>query len=392
MHSYSISKLLDLEGLQIKKFHRTNTSIKFYATTTKRQVLCPACKATTSKVHDYRNQVIKDLPINAISVQIILKKRRYVCSCGKRFYEDYSFLPKYQRKTNRLNAFICNQMAKSIPVTTIAGDLNLSAATVTRIFDHVSYPKPSRLPKVLAIDEFKGNAETGKYQCILVDPVKKRVLDILPDRRQHCLVEYFKSIPRFERNKVKFFVCDMWAQYAKTARIFFPNAKIIVDKYHFIRQVTWAVENIRKRVQKSMPASLRKYFKRSRTLILKRFHNLTKDQKERLEAMLLYSEDLRAAYWIKEKFYMICKMDKYSEQRKAYVQWVQYVASLQLTEFKSCMTAFQNWHKEILNALKHGYTNGPTEGFNNKITVLKRVSYGIKNFTRFRNRILHICY
>ena len=46
---------------------------------------------------------------------------------------------------------------------------------------------------------------------------------------------------------------------------------------------------------------------------------------------------------------------------------------------------------EILNALKYGYTNGCTEGYNNKIKVLKRISYGVRNFKRFRNRILHIC-
>ena len=391
MHNYSISKLLGLKGLRVKNISHSDSTVKIYVTTNKRSHPCPRCDSMTSRVHDYRNQVIKDIPISAKYALLILKKRRYACAFGKRFHETYSFLPKYQRKTNRLNAYICSQLAKSIPVTTIAKDLNLSPTTVTRIFDLVYYPKLSRLPKVLSIDEFKGNAETGKYQCILVDPVKKRVLDIIEDRRQHCLVDYFKSIPRFERNKVKFFVCDMWPQYAEIARIFFPNAKIIVDKYHFIRQVTWAIENVRKRVQKSMPAQLRRYFKRSRSLILRRNHKLSNEDRERLDNMLLYNDDLRTAYQLKEKFYTICKTEKYSEQRKAYSEWIKYAESLHIPEFKTCITAFRNWYKEILNAFKYGYTNGPTEGFNNKIKVLKRTSYGVKNFSRFRNRILHIC-
>ena len=60
----------------------------------------------------------------------------------------------------------------------------------------------------------------------------------------------------------------MWRPYTELAQTFFPNATIIVDKYHFIRQVTWAIENVRKRLQRSMPVSLRKYYKRSRKLIL----------------------------------------------------------------------------------------------------------------------------
>jgi transposase len=282
-------------------------------------------------------------------------------------------------------------MMKSIPVTTIAEELNMSDTTVTRVFDHVKYPTLSELPEVLSIDEFRGNAETGKYQCILVDAKKSKVLDILPDRTQGELISYFKSIPKYQRHKVKFFVCDMWKQYAELARIFFPNAKIIVDKYHFIRQVTWAVENVRKRIQKTMQPTLRKYYKKSRTLILKRAKKLKPDEKAALEVMLRYSDDLRMAYQLKEEFYDICHMKEYAVQRKDFQEWIKYAETTRISEFQNCIKSFRNWNKEILNAFKYGYTNGPTEGYNNKIKVLKRVSYGIRNFERFRNRILHIC-
>jgi len=344
----------------------------------------------TSRVHDYRNQTIKDLPIMGKHTVLILRKRRYVCSCGKKFYEHYDFLPHYKRMTNRLAAFICNKLTACIPITMVADEVNLSPATVTRVFDHVNYPRASKMPKVLSIDEFKGNTEYGKYQCTLVDVVKKSIIDVLPDRKQDYLIEYFSSIPKHERNKVKFFVSDMWKQYTDLARIYFPNAKIIIDKYHFIRQLSWAIENLRKRIQKGMIPSLRKYFKRSRRLILKRNHKLKDDERIQLENMLYYSYELRQAYLLKERFYDICHMTKYAEQRKAFADWIIEAESIGLTEFKTCITTYRNWYKEILNAFKYGFTNGVTEGYNNKIKVLKRVSYGVRNFNRFRNRILHI--
>jgi transposase len=52
----------------------------------------------------------------------------------------------------------------------------------------------------------------------------------------------------------------MWKPYVDLAKPYFPNATIIIDKYHFIRYVTWAIENGRKRLQKKMPANLRKYY------------------------------------------------------------------------------------------------------------------------------------
>jgi transposase len=293
--------------------------------------------------------------------------------------------------TNRLSAYIISELSNAVSVSYVASKANVSPTTVNRIFNHVCYSRPSTLPKAIAIDEFKGNAGGEKYQCIVVDPKKKCVLDILPDRKQNHLIDNFKSFSRHERLKVQFFICDMWTQYAQLARTFFPNATIIVDKYHFTRQVTWAVENVRKRVQKNMTPELRKYFKRSRTLILKRPKNLSAEEADRLNVMLLYNDDLRQAYRLKEAFYDMCHDPKYAQQRTAFYEWIKYAEQVNLSEFKACIAAFRNWSKEILNAFKYGYTNGATEGFNNKIKVLKRISYGVRNFKRFRNRILHMC-
>ena len=56
--------------------------------------------------------------------------------------------------------------------------------------------------------------------------------------------------------------------------------------------------------------------------------------------------------------------------------------------FKACTTAFHNRFEEIINAFKYNYTNGVTEGLNNKTKVIKRVSYGIKRFRLLRNKIM----
>lgn len=391
MHNKFTNNLLNLKGVKVKKVEHSDSWVKIFIITNPSEHICPACSKTTLRTHDYRSQIIRDLMIQEKKTFIVLKKRRYLCECGKKFYEKYDFLPKYHRMTNRMYMSICNKLRDTVSMKYIAECFDVSPTTVSRIFDFVNYAAPQSLPEVLSIDEFKGNAETGKYQCILVDAKKSKVLDILPDRKQGELIEYFKNFSRNQRNKVKFFVCDMWKQYADIARVFFLNAKIIIDKYHFIRQVTWAIENVRKRVQKTMNSTLRRYFKRSKTLILKRKYKLTVEEKEALDLMLLYNDDLRIAYNLKEEFYDICHMSKYGEQRKAFAAWIKNLEFCRIPEFKNCITSFRNWYKEILNAFKYKYTNGPTEGFNNKIKVLKRISYGIRNFKRFRNRILHIC-
>ena len=387
MHSHYINKLLNIEDVIIKKISHSDTFVKIYLETKPHAQICPCCGASTKQIHDYRNQTIKDLPFQLKPCYLILKKRRYRCSCGKRFYENYSFLPRYFQRTVRLTAFIASTLHNNQSIKDTARQTNVSPATVSRILDTISYPR-QKLSSVLSIDEFRGNASTGKFQCILVEPLKHKIIDILPDRKQAHLVSYFYSIPKKERYQVKRFVCDMWKPYVELAHIYFPNAKVIIDKYHFIRQTTWAIEAVRKRLQKTMPAHLRKYYKRSRTLILKRYHKLSEEEKSACDLMLLYNDDLRRAHFLKEKFYDICQNTKYSEQRRDFFDWIKMAESSGLSEFEKCANTYRTWSKEILNAFKYPHiTNGPTEGFNNKIKVLKRTSYGIRSFPRLRTRI-----
>ena len=146
----------------------------------------------------------------------MLRKRRYRCPhCGKRFYGENTFLPGYHRMTNRLVKFVLNRLTDERSFTSVAREVNLSVSTIIRIFDLVSYPK-AELPKVLSIDEFKGNTWGEKYQCILTDPENKIVLDILPERYKPYLTTYLCKYPKEEREKVKYFVSDMWRTYYDT--------------------------------------------------------------------------------------------------------------------------------------------------------------------------------
>ena len=89
---------------------------------------------------------------------------------------------------------------------------NISAATVARILDHMRYSCDS-LPKVISIDEFKGNADGEKFQCILTNPSKRIVIDILPKRSVDSLCAYFAGFQLNNRKQVKYVVMDMSAVF-----------------------------------------------------------------------------------------------------------------------------------------------------------------------------------
>ena len=382
-------KLIGLQDIEIENIEESNENINIYCHLKRKPNKCPCCAGQTSKIHDYRTQVIKDIPAFGKNVFIHIKKRRYRCACGKRFDEENSFLPSYHRITNRLVAYVINRLTSEVSFTAVSKEVNLSVSTVIRIFDLVSY-SPGKLPTALSIDEFKGNTNGEKYQCILTDPVNKVVLDILPKRYEYYLTQYFNKFSKDDRNKVKFFVSDMWKTYSNISSSWFKNATQIVDKYHWIRQVIWAFEAVRKQEQKRFSKSHRIYFKKSRQLLLKRFEYLSDEQKQQVNIMLYASPTLSTAYFYKESFQKILDCKDRESAKEHMLDWIDGASKCHIPQFQKCTRTMTNWLNGILNSFSSPITNGFTEGCNNKIKVLKRNAYGYKNFLRFRNRILHM--
>lgn len=390
LNSNYTEELIGLKDIVLEDVKNIYGEQHIYIHMTKRIHTCPHCKEKTSKVHDYRTQVVKDISSYGQITYLHLRKRRHVCPvCGKRFYEEVDFLPRYHRMTSRLYSYIIEQMHDLVSMKHIARKSNVSPTTVSRIFDFVKYPK-CKLPEVLSIDEFKGNADGEKFQCILTDPTKKEVLDILKKRQSEHLYGYFSSFSKEERRRVKYVSIDMSTLFKSVAHACFPKAKIIADRYHVVRQVTWALDNVRKDVQKKFSKDRRLHFKHSRKILLKPSKRLTNEEREQLVVMLQASEELREAYLRKVEFEKVMKSTNKQTAKRALSKWIVLTQNCGIERYKNCCNTFIKWADEIAESFDHKITNGYTEGVNNKIKVLKRTAFGVRDFDRFRNRILHI--
>lgn len=386
-----ITNWLNIEGAIIKKVVVSDERITITVEMPRKVHACPVCHTNTDIVHDYRIQKVHALPIQEKDCWLLVRKRRYTCPhCGKSFSEDIPFLARYQRMTNSFRYYMLSRFHETVTIKHIARELFISPTTAGNVFKRfVNYPRP-QLPECIAIDQFKGNADGKKFQCILADPQNKKVLDILIERKQDDLCRYFLQFSHDERATVKYVVMDMDTLFRSVIKSCFPHAEIVVDKFHVCRLVTCAMENIRKQVQKQFGPQRRKYFKKSRWILLKRQRDLTKEEKEQLIIMLRVSNELREAYLMKELFYQMMESANEGEARQRYKQWEKAVLASQSPEFNKVLETCSKWYKEILAAFKVPYTNGYIEGCNNKSKVLKRISFGLFDFDMLRNRRLCI--
>ena len=387
LYEDNTAKLLGLEDVIVKKVWDEEQEKHIMIELPRRMHVCPWCGTETDQIHDYRMQRIKDIASFGKNVYLHLRKRRYVCgSCGKRFYEKNNFLPRYHRMTNRKNARIIEDFRDTVSASYIAKKHNISVSTALRYFNLVSY-SCKKLPEVLSIDEFKGNADGEKYQTILTDPKNRKIMDILPNRKESDLIRYFRQFEN--RKEVKYFILDMNPHFREVAEICFPKATIVIDRYHVTRQVIWALERVRKEVQKHLSAEWRRFCKHSKALLNKPPQKLSDEERQKLRIILGLSTRLEHAYYLKNDFLFLMHSPNSEVAEELLSDWIVSAENAHLPEFYECTRAIHNWSKYILNSFDVPYTNGYTEGCNNKTKVLKRVCYGVRNFARFRSRILH---
>jgi len=385
--NYITTFFLNLKDISVFDFSNNSITIQLPRKTHS----CPFCGHSTNKIHDYRIQHIKHIPIPHISYSLRLRKRRYVCPhCCKRFFENNPFLQKYQRMSVLLKKHIISSFSQMKSASAIARDSGVSTSAVIRLFDNVSHSKP-KLPSVISIDEFKGNADGEKFQSIIVNPADKKVLDVLPNRKTDDLCKYFSSFPMEERANVKYAVMDLSNTFRSVVKASLPNAKIVADKFHVCRLANWALDNIRREVQKDFAEGRRKYFKNSRMLLLMRRTKLKgPDRIEQLANMLDVSEKLKYGYRLKELFYDVMDSRDSREYVRKFKKWQEEVNKCNLKQFNKLLKTVTEWKSEIIAAIATGYSNGYVEGCNNKTKVLKRSCYGIRSFKRLRNRILYM--
>ena len=350
--------------------------------------ICPKCGETTERIKDYRIRTVKFGKVQRGPLIGKYRQRRYICPhCKHSFAENNPFVRKHMQLSVTNIRMLFDKLTETLTYTAIAKECDTSITTVLRYCSMITIPKPRTLPTVIGIDEFKGNAEGYQYQVNLTNPDTHEILDILPKRDTQALIRYFASFKHKDRVQVKFIVMDMSIQFKRIMEALFPHAHIICDRYHVCRLVDWAVERVRKREQHKLAAYSR-MLKQNRRVLMKHPDHLTEAEHIKLCEILRISDDLRKAYALKLSFRKIFSI--YGKQRIAahLTHWLELVKASGLNEFNNFFTSFPAWMTQLTNAFLLPYSNGYTEGTNNKIKVLKRISYGLRHFGRFRVRIL----
>lgn len=240
-------------GLKPEDFDRTEGPIEsdegfiYEGWEARKDPECPRCHRTSCVIKAHYSSDIT-LRSDILRTEIIICHRiKYICKdCGKTFTLPLKGAMVGRGITYNERAAIIAELNQGDTFTRVADAHGITKQSAIAIFDE-AYPFVPRkkLPKVLLVDEFKFKTEFSKYCCHLVDFEASETVDVIRSRQKAYLDEYFGAIPDGERKNVKILVTDMYDEYAAAARKWLPNASVVVDRFHVVKQLTEAVNKLR---------------------------------------------------------------------------------------------------------------------------------------------------
>lgn len=297
---------------------------------------------------------------------------------------------RYQRFSKEANQVMCIRSIKAKTFKEAAETVGTSSSTIIRRFKTLVHQLPSgvKLPKAIAIDEYKADTDAGKYQLIIADAKTHQPIDILPNRRKETIQDYLRQYGA----DVEVVVMDMNPSFKAAVKKVLNRPVIVADRFHYCRYIHWAVDEVRRKVQKEWHAYDRKKMKRMRYVLHKDSGKLTDEDRWYLNRYLQMSPELKEAYTLKESYKKWQREAKtardISEVKRGLEAFYREVESANNTAFLKAIKTFKNWQVEILNSYAFGYSNGFLEGINNTSKVIKRNAYGFRKYEHFKTKVL----
>jgi len=252
--------------------------------------------------------------------------------------------------------------------------------------------KKKRIPDYLGIDE-KSFAKRHRYETVVCDLKTGTVEAVLDNRRQDSLEGYYSQFSKDELQGVTAIAMDMWDPYIAATKQFVPGAqeKIVFDRFHVIRQVTEAVDTVRRHEHKLLMAQGEEFLKGTKHLWLMNEEHIPEWRKGEFDEIRKRKLKTAKAWAIKESLRHLWDYRYPKNAAKYFKRWYFWATHSRLKPMIKAAKTLKRHLSNILTYFKHRITNAVTEGLNSKIQTIKQMACGFRNRQHYRKAILFHC-
>ena len=338
--------------------------------------------------------MVRDLSSGDNRIYLELEIRRIFCRrCGKVKQEKLSFLADNPFYSKRF-AFYIGKRCSTSTVKDIAKEFHLDRKAVKDL--EIQYMQEKLLragkprPKIIGIDEIsirKGHT----YRIVVSDLEKRRPIWFGgEDRSEKSMNLFYEWLGPAKTKHIRLAVMDMWKPFEKSTRQNAPQAAILYDKFHVIRHLNDALDKIRKSEYARLTGNDRKFIKGQKYTLLSHRENLTTDGRRSLKTLLAANKRLNTAYILREEFGQLWDYQSEAWARKFFDNWKASLKWQRLKPYEK-FAAMVERHGDGIAAYckpENKVALGFVEGLNNKIRVIQRRAYGLRDEEYLRLKIL----
>ena len=320
--------------------------------------------------------------------------RRVACRhCGKVKRERLEFLADNPFYTKRFAWYVGRRCATA-SVKAVAEELQLDWHTVKTLEKQYMQAQLERAgtpaPQVIGIDEIsvrKGHT----YRIVVSDLIRGRPLWFGGDDRSEASMDQFYAWlgPR-KSTGLRLAVMDMWKPFRNSTRRQAPQAAILFDKFHVMRHLGDALDTVRKHEYGRLSGEKRRFIKGQKYHLLSRHENLSLEGQQSLKLLLTANKRLNTAYLLKESFGQLWSYEREGWARRFFDNWRNALKWQRLKPYEKFAEMIErHWDGIAAYCVPENKVSlGFVEGLNNKIRVIQRRAYGLRDEEYLRLKVL----
>ena len=235
--------------------------------------LCTHCGSLSTEVHQEEHRCIRHLDVWGKKTFLHFLSRRFKCDhCGRTFAEELPFVDSHRRQSMAFEIYVY-QACLAGTRKAVAVSEGLSHSTVKEIFNRLAVLRKGATivdkTRVLGIDEISLKKRHKQFVLVISDISRKCILAVLPDREKKTLENWIDILSPQGRKAIRFVSIDMWAPYYQAARSKLPHAKVVVDRFHVMKQLNTRLTQLRTTYQRESADEMKKVLKGSRWILVR---------------------------------------------------------------------------------------------------------------------------
>ena len=355
---------------------------------------CPDCGSDRLRRKDRRWREPRHESWGLRHCMLELESCKFRCQeCGRTFWQRFPGILPRKRSTEPFRRSVFVRHYDGVNRSRLGEREGIGPATVERWFEdflgrEFNERRSAPCPRVLGIDEHFFSRKDG-YATTFCDLRSHTIYDVVLGRSQAALEDYLAKLPGKERVRV---VCmDLSSSYRALVRKYFPNARIVADRFHVIRLINHHFLACWREID---PAGSK--HRGLLSLMRRHRHNLKPAQVAKLGAYFEQFPVLREIYRFKQRLcYLLLKKHRTRKQCiplvRKFLKALHELSQATLPQLVQLGVTLTSWAAEIATMWRFTRNNGITEGFHTKIEVLQRQAYGFRNFNNYRLRVKIMC-